>query len=208
MDDGPRSKLIAELRRQGINDERVLAALARVPREQFVPVDAQHEANENVALNIGFGQSISQPYIVALSTQALELAGNERVLEIGTGSGYQAAVLAELAREVYTVERIAALAWDAKERLDALGYRNIRFRIGDGSKGWSSQAPFDRILVTAAADRLPARLKHQLAVGGILVVPIGAEGAQKLYRLRKTGESAFDAKSLCDVRFVPLIQGE
>jgi protein-L-isoaspartate(D-aspartate) O-methyltransferase len=165
---------------RGIHDPRVLDAMRRVPRHRFVDPNALGFAYADRALPIGDGQTISQPYMVASMTEALRLQGPERVLDVGTGSGYQAAILAELAREVVTIERRAELADAARDRLDALGYRNIRVVVGDGSVGFPESAPFDGILVAAAAPRMPASLKHQLADGGRLVIPIGPPGHQRL----------------------------
>lgn len=206
MDGGTRGELIEELRRQGIIDDKVLNALSAVQRERFVSHAQQTQAYENNALPIGHGQTISQPYIVALSTQALELEREHRTLEIGTGSGYQTAVLASLCDHVFTVERIAALSWKAKAVLDELGFAKVRYRIGDGAKGWSSQAPFDRILLTAAAASLPTALIEQLKPGGILVGPVGPTGGQQLIRYVAGCGGPSETSVLCDVRFVPLVQ--
>jgi len=199
--------LLAELRALGIRDERVLSAMERVPRHLFVPPELVPYAYEDRPLPIGAGQTISQPYIVALSTQALELSPQDRVLEIGTGSGYQAAVLAELAGEVYTVERLPELSQAARERLERLGYKNLHFRVGDGTKGWPEEAPFDAILVTAAAPRVPQSLIEQLAEGGRLVIPIGGRESQTLWRMEKRAGRLKKAY-LCPCTFVPLIGEE
>jgi protein-L-isoaspartate(D-aspartate) O-methyltransferase len=200
-------RLLMELRRAGILDPRVLGAIEKTPRELFVPEAFQDQAYENVALPIGHSQTISQPYIVALMTEKLELSGREKVLEIGTGSGYQAAVLARLARRVFTVERHRLLVREAERRFAALRLGNIVTRFGDGIKGWPEQAPFDRIIVTAAASDVPQILVDQLAPGGILVMPVGAEYRdQRLVRVRR-GESACETEELTWVRFVPLIAG-
>ena len=206
--DAARHYMVEEqLRRRGIRDPRVLDAFARLPRHVFVPSESELSAYEDHPLPIGDEQTISQPYMVALMTQCLELKGTERVLEIGTGSGYQTAVLCELAREVYSIERLPALSERAGLTLQYLGYRNVEMRVGDGTLGWPEQAPFDRILVTAAAPDVPPSLKRQLAEGGILVIPVGPVGMQQLMVLRKrAGET--DAKSVCDCVFVKLIGEE
>ena len=202
-----RRELLAELRALGIRDERVLSAMERVPRHLFVPPELVPYAYEDRPLPIGAGQTISQPYIVALSTQALELSLQDRVLEIGTGSGYQAAVLAELAGEVYTVERLPELSQAARERLERLGYRNLYFRVGDGTKGWPDEAPFDAILVTAAAPKVPQSLVEQLAEGGRLVIPIGGRESQDLWLMRRRTRR-LEKVYLCPCTFVPLIGEE
>jgi protein-L-isoaspartate(D-aspartate) O-methyltransferase len=200
-------RLLMELRRTGILDPRVLGALEKTPRELFVPESFQDQAYENVALPIGHSQTISQPYVVALMTEKLELAGREKVLEIGTGSGYQAAILARLTRRVFTVERHRLLVREAEQRFAVLRLGNIVTRFGDGTKGWPEQAPFDRIIVTAAAPDVPQILLDQLALGGILVMPVGAEyHDQRLIRVRR-GESGYETQELAWVRFVPLITG-
>jgi protein-L-isoaspartate(D-aspartate) O-methyltransferase len=200
-------RLLMELRRGGIGDARVLGAIEKTPRELFVPEAFQDQAYENVALPIGDAQTISQPYVVALMTERLELAGREKVLEIGTGSGYQAAILARLARRVFTVERHRLLVREAERRFAALRLGNIVTRFGDGVKGWPEQAPFDRIMVTAAAAEVPVALLDQLAPGGILVPPVGAEyHDQRLIRVRRT-ESGCESEDLAWVRFVPLVAG-
>lgn len=204
-------RLLLELRGAGIGDARVLGAIEKTPREAFVPGAFQDQAYENVALPIGNAQTISQPFVVALMTEKLELTGREKVLEIGTGSGYQAAVLARLARRVYTIERHRELAHEAERRFTALRLGNIVTRFGDGAKGWPEQAPFDRIIVTAAAREVPKVLLDQLAPGGIMVLPIGPEyHDQRLMRVRRTaapGESNDEIEELCWVRFVPLVAG-
>jgi protein-L-isoaspartate(D-aspartate) O-methyltransferase len=200
-------RLVMELRRAGIGDARVLGAIEKTPRELFVPEQFQDQAYENVALPIGNGQTISQPYIVALMTERLELAGREKVLEIGTGSGYQAAILARLARRVFTVERHRPLVREAEQRFAALRLGNIVTRFCDGSKGWPEQAPFDRIIVTAAAPEIAMALCEQLAPDGILVLPVGPEyHDQRLVRVRRT-EAGFATEEIAWVRFVPLVPG-
>ncbi len=199
--------LLRELREEGIHDARVLAALARVPRHAFVPPHLLPHAYEDRPLPIGHGQTISQPYIVALSTEALALRPLDRALEIGTGSGYQTAILAELAGEVYTVERVPELAASAEERLRTLGYTNVRFRVGDGTLGWPEEAPFDAILVTAAAPRVPNPLLAQLAPGGRMVIPVGGRVSQELVLVRRDGDR-WVQRRLCPCTFVPLIGEE
>lgn len=199
-----KTELVNTLRQQGIADETVLSAIFETPREAFVPAVIVGQSYENVALPIGDGQSISQPYIVALTTEALRLTGSERVLEIGTGSGYQAAILARLAGEVYTIERLPDLQIKAKAALASIGVANVRFLIGDGTLGWPDEAPFDRIVVTAAAPRIPLPLVDQLADGGIMVLPVGKEGGQALVAIHKVGHR-LESTKLCSCRFVPLI---
>lgn len=196
-----------QLRRRGIRDERVLAAMSRVPRELFVPGPLAYDAYADSALPIDCEQTISQPIIVALMTEALSLSGRERVLEIGTGSGYQTAIVAELAAEVLSIERHAELSRQAAERLNRLGYPNVRLRIGDGSLGWPEEAPFDRIIVTAAAAESPPALWEQLAEGGVLVAPLGAADQQGLYEMHKIGGRA-ESRFLTACRFVPLVAGK
>ncbi len=199
--------LFAELRREGIRDERVLTAIEQVPRELFVPPTFQGRAYENIPLPIGRAQTISQPLIVALMTEMLQLEERHKVLEIGTGSGYQAAVLAKLCRRVFTIERHRALLKEAEQRFAALRLHNITSRYGDGSKGWQEQTPFDRIIVTAAAPDLPLRLAEQLREGGIMVVPVGKERRdQSLLRVHRTADG-HRIEDLGGVRFVPLLPG-
>jgi protein-L-isoaspartate(D-aspartate) O-methyltransferase len=201
------ARLIGELRAEGISDERVLRAIGHVPREIFVPPTFRERAYENIALPIGHGQTISQPYIVALMTQALEVTDRQIVLEIGTGSGYQAAVLAKLARRVFTIERHRAMTKIAEERFKQLHLRNITARFGDGTKAWPEQPHFDRIIVTAAAAGLPDALFESLNDGGVMVAPVGEDKREQiLYRLRRTGNS-ISSEELCPVRFVPLVHG-
>jgi protein-L-isoaspartate(D-aspartate) O-methyltransferase len=199
--------LLAELRREGISDERVLGAIDRVPRELFVPPTFHGRAYENVPLPIGRAQTISQPLIVALMTEMLQVEERHKVLEVGTGSGYQAAVLAKLCRRLFTIERHRALLKEAEQRFAELRLHNITSRYGDGSKGWQEQAPFDRIIVTAAAPALPLALVEQLREGGIMVVPVGEERReQSLLRIHKMAD-AHRIEDLGEVRFVPLVRG-
>jgi len=194
----------AQIEARGVRDPRVLAAMSEVPRHLFVTAEQRHLAYVDGPLPIGDGQTISQPYIVALMSELLELDGSERVLEVGTGSGYQAAVLARLAGQVYTLERIPELAEKARLRLDDLGCANVNVRIGDGSQGLPEHAPYDGILVTAAAPRVPESLKAQLADGGRLVLPVGGRAGQILERWRRDGR-AFQVERIAPVAFVPLI---
>jgi protein-L-isoaspartate(D-aspartate) O-methyltransferase len=191
-----------QLRGRDIRDQRVLDAMAKVPRHRFVPAEEQSGAYTDYPLPIGFGQTISQPYIVAFMTEALDLAPEHRVLEIGTGSGYQAAVLAELARDVFTIEIVAPLAERSRQLLSELGYRNIHVRAGNGYAGWPEEAPFDRIIVTAAPDEIPPALVQQLKLDGLIAVPVGV-GEQMLQVLRRTPTGLTQLKSL-PVRFVPM----
>jgi len=195
-----------QLSQRGITDRRVLEAMGKVPRELFVPPARRREAYRDGALSIGHGQTISQPYMVALMTEWLHLSGTERVLEIGTGSGYQAAILAELAARVYTVERIDELSREAQELLcDRLGYSNIVFRVGDGTVGWPEQAPFDRVIVTAGAPRRPDVLLEQLGPGGEAVVPVGPQNWQTLMHYRRRPDGEVVERSICECVFVRLI---
>jgi protein-L-isoaspartate(D-aspartate) O-methyltransferase len=197
----------SHLRRRGIRDLRVLEAFRRVPRQQFVLEHDSHAAYEDHPLPIGYDQTISQPYMAALMTQCLELTGSEKVLEIGTGSGYQTAVLCELARQVCSVERIAPLSERAQMTLQFLGYSNFRLRVGDGTLGWPEESPFDRIMVTAAAPDVPASLEKQLAPEGVLAIPVGPVGMQVLMVMRKHAGKT-ESESVCDCVFVRLIGKE
>lgn len=191
---------------RGIDDPRVLEAFRTVPREEFVPEDLVRYAYSDRPLPIGGGQTISQPYIVALTVAALELRGDERVLEIGAGSGYAAAVLGRLAREVYTVERLAPLAEQARERLQRLGFHNVHVACGDGTLGWPEHAPYDAIAVAAGGPDVPRALLEQLAPGGRLVMPVGSEeSSQVLVRVLREPGGGFRREPLGEVRFVPLI---
>ena len=202
--DAQRQSLIKALQQKGIEDQKVLDALLRVPRERFIDQSLQHRAYENNPLPLMHGQTISQPFIVALMTQALALTGHERVLEIGTGSGYQAAILSQLAAWVYSVERYASLSEQAAKRLAQSQCRNVSLAVGDGSLGWPEHAPFDRILVTAAAPRIPAHLVAQLELGGLLVIPIGDQHTQDLLVVQRTLEGQ-KTTSLGLCVFVPLV---
>lgn len=195
-----------QLRNRGIKDARVLAAMGKVPREKFVPPGQRGQAYYDGALGIGHGQTISQPYMVALMTEFLHLTGSERVLEIGSGSGYQAAILAELATHVYTVERLAELSEGARKMLcDELGYDNISFRVGDGTLGWPEEAPFDRIIVTAGAPHRPQALLDQLVPLGEAVVPVGGRHWQMLTHYRRERDGTVEEKGFCECVFVRLI---
>jgi protein-L-isoaspartate(D-aspartate) O-methyltransferase len=191
---------------RGVHDPAVLAAMREVPREAFVDEGLRELAYEDHPLPIAGGQTISQPYIVAYMTEALQLSGTDRVLEIGTGSGYAAAVLSRIVATVHTVERLADLAGSARRRLELLGYTNIIVHEGDGTLGWPEQAPYDAIVVTAGAPQVPKPLLAQLAIGGRLVIPVGPYSyLQTLMRVRRTGEHEYRDEELCGVRFVPLI---
>ena len=202
-----RERLIQRLVEQGIRDPRVLDRIRNVPRHLFVDEAIASRAYEDTALPIGHGQTISQPYVVARMTEAVTIGGTpDRVLEIGTGCGYQTAVLAPLVGRLYSIERIEALLERARERIRELGIRNVRFKHGDGSEGWPSQAPFDAILVAAAPHAIPQKLLDQLGEGGRLVAPVGAEGRQELLRLTRRGDQ-FLRERLGFVSFVPLLGG-
>ncbi|MGC1107929.1 MAG: protein-L-isoaspartate(D-aspartate) O-methyltransferase [Candidatus Acidiferrales bacterium] len=198
-----RAMVSEQIRKRGIHSPRLLEVLERVPRHLFVPEELVAHAYEDRALSIGEGQTISQPYMVGAMTEYLGLEGNERVLEIGAGSGYQAAVLSELAREVVTVENRALLAEAARDRLADLGYRNVHVKIGDGTLGWQEDGPFDAILVAAAAPAVPAPLVEQLAEGGRMVIPVGNSDKQMLLRIRKSAGKILEEK-LFSCQFVPL----
>jgi protein-L-isoaspartate(D-aspartate) O-methyltransferase len=205
--DATRKRLIDEVRRWGVKDERVLEVLAEVPRHEFLEDAFKGRAYENNALPIGLSQTISQPYIVALMTEAiLQGARPHKVLEIGTGSGYQTAVLAELVPAVFTVERLKMLSQQARARLERLGYHNVLFTYADGMNGWPSHAPYDAIVVTAAAERVPQALVDQLAPGGRLVIPVGTPGMQSLQLITRTPKGPV-TRVLGDVSFVPLLGG-
>lgn len=195
----------SQLLPRGIRDERVLSAMAKVPRHPFVPVSERRGAYDDTPLPIGHGQTISQPYIVAFMTEALQLSPDDVVLEIGTGCGYQAAILGELARDVYSIELVPELAERARRTLEAENCRNVHVRAGDGHRGWPEHAPFSKIIVTAAPDVVPAALVDQLAVGGIMILPVGPQfGDQELRIIRKTEQGLVTEHSLA-VRFVPMV---
>jgi len=198
-----RAELISSLRTE-IRDERVLATMARIPRECFVPPEERHLAYEDRPLPIGYDQTISQPLIIAMMTEALALTGNEKVLEVGTGSGYQAAILAELARKVITTERLAPLAESAKKVLDSLGYTNVEVHLAEETLGWLKGAPYNAIMVTAGAPRVPADLLAQLAIGGRMVIPVGSRYVQELYKITKQKKKTI-VQNLGGCRFVSLI---
>ena len=190
---------------RGINNERVLAAMGKVPREEFVPLDLRTETYEDGPLPIGHGQTISQPYIVAFMTEQLRPKSSDRVLEIGSGSGYQAAILAELVSDVYTIEIVQPLAKTAEATLQRLGYKNVHIKMGDGYKGWPEEAPFDAIIVTCAPDKVPQPLVDQLKEDGRMVIPVGERFAQELYLLEKKNGQLKESVTL-PVRFVPMLR--
>ena len=199
-----REKMVKEqIERRGVTDKAVLEAMKKVERHLFVPEDLKNTAYTDSPLPIGYRQTISQPYIVAFMTQAIQPGPDDRVLEIGTGSGYQAAVLAELVKEVYTVEIVEPLAENARLSLEKLGYKNIKVKYGDGYKGWREYSPFDVIVVTAAPPGIPEELINQLKIGGSMIVPIG-EYHQELYLIKKT-ETGLERKALLPVVFVPML---
>lgn len=193
-----------QIRSRGVGDERVLQAMEKVKRHLFIPENNRDLAYQDFPVSIGFGQTISQPYIVAYMTEVLGLKSGEKVLEIGTGSGYQAAILAELVGAVYTIEIIPELAAQARKTISELGYTNVHVRQGDGFKGWPEAAPFDAIMVTAAPDTLPEKLVEQLRIGGRMVIPVGSF-YQELYLITRTARG-FDQRALLPVRFVPMVR--
>ncbi len=200
--------LILRLRRAGITDRRVVTAIEAAPRDLFVPAELRADAYADRALPIDCGQTISAPVIVGMMTAALDVGANDRVLEIGTGTGYQTAILARLARRVHTIERFRTLVAAAELRFRTLRLTNITTLVGDGTKGWPEQAPFDRIIVTASDEAVPEALFKQVRLGGILIMPVGpSDGVQKLIRFDR-GEDGFTQRELADVRFVPLIPGK
>ena len=194
-----------QLKPRGIKDERVLAAMAKVPREEFVPIEARVDAYEDGPLPIGYDQTISQPYIVAFMTEQLRPKPGDRVLEIGSGSGYQAAILAGLVANVYTIEIVEPLAKTAEATLQRLGFTNVHIRVGDGYKGWPEDAPFDAVIVTCAPDKVPQPLVDQLKEGGRMVIPVGERFAQQLYLLEKKNGQLKESATL-PVRFVPMLR--
>ncbi|MCI2426628.1 protein-L-isoaspartate(D-aspartate) O-methyltransferase [Candidatus Acetothermia bacterium] len=203
-----RAKMVErQLKQRGIKDERVLDVMLRVPRHRFLPREIWSLAYCDHPLPIGEGQTISQPYIVGLMSEALRLTGNEKILEIGTGSGYQTAILSELGGQVFTIEGVSSLAQNAKRRLVELGYRNIKFYIGDGTIGRSEEAPFDRIIATGSVPLLPPSLCRQMAEKGIMVIPVGERALQKLLRVSFVGKSVIQ-QVLCQCSFVPLVGKE
>jgi protein-L-isoaspartate(D-aspartate) O-methyltransferase len=202
-----RIRLVMDLRAAGVADTAVLSAIERVPREAFVPPTFRDRAYEDAALPIGHAQTLSRPSVVGLMTQALEAGPRSKVLEIGTGSGYQTSVLARVVRRVYTIERHRELLVEAEARFKALRVHNVVTKFGDGWRGWPEQAPFERIIVTAAPPTIPERLTSQLAVGGIMVLPLGEDRAmQNLIRVRMTADGPH-AEEICAVRFVPMVPG-
>ncbi|HHN73300.1 MAG TPA: protein-L-isoaspartate(D-aspartate) O-methyltransferase [Thermopetrobacter sp.] len=206
-DETRKARLIMALRHHGIRDQRVLEAIEAVPRDLFVPESFRDHAWDDMALPISCGQTISQPYIVAFMTEQLELKPTHRVLEVGTGSGYQAAILSKLVRRVYTIERHRALLEAARERFERLGLKNIESRVGDGYRGWPEAAPFDRIIVTAAAPKPPRALLDQLAEDGIMIIPVDAGPLyQELVKIRRTADG-YERERLIPVRFVPMLHG-
>ena len=208
MNGDPRKiELIMHLRNQGVRDVRVLEAMERIPRELFLPEIFAHQAYADQAMPIACGQTISQPFIVAFMTDRLKVSKRMKVLEIGTGSGYQTAILSLICRRVYTIERYRSLLAAAVGRFDQLRLSNITTMLGDGSKGWPAQAPFERIIVTAAAREPPQALVEQLAVGGIMIVPVDvSESRQELVRISKRPKG-IETEKLLDVRFVPMVEG-
>ena len=201
-----KARLIMTLRGMGVVEADVLSAMERVPRELFVPTALSQHAYENASLPIALEQTISQPYIVARMTAALELTGRERVLEIGTGSGYQAAILSFLCRRVYSIERLRPLLVEAENRFRKLRITNVTSKFGDGAKGWPEGAPFDRVILTCAPPEIPATLLNQLKTGGIMVAPEGRDRTQNLVVVHRT-EDGFEKQDILPVKFVPLIEG-
>ncbi len=199
----------SQIKNRGIRDGKILNAMLSVPRHRFMPANARTYAYEDRPVPIGHNQTISQPYIVARMIDQLELKGGEKVLEVGTGMGYQTAVLAEIADSVYSIERIPELKKRAERIYKELGIDNAHLKVGDGSKGWPEAAPFDRIIVAAAASTVPEDLKEQLAVGGLMIIPVGSHHfGQQLYRIQRENETAYHTEKLDYVAFVPLVQDE
>lgn len=205
--DSLRRRLVDEIAGQGIRDERVLEAVRRIPRHLFVPEEFADRAYENHPVAIGQGQTISQPYMVACMTQALELKGGEKVLEVGSGSGYQTAVLKALHAEVYTIERLPELSDRARQNVERAGYPGVHYRVGDGSRGWPEEAPFDRVLVTAGAPTMPVSLVEQLREGGSMVIPVGGEEEQDLLLVRRD-KGRVTRERICSCIFVKLLGDE
>ena len=201
-----KAKLLMALRAQAIMQSDILAAIETLPRELFIPESLHNHAYENASLPIGYKQTISQPYIVALMTQSLELKKTHRVLEIGTGSGYQAAILSRLCRRVYTLERLRPLLVTAEKRLKELQISNITYRHADGAKGWPEAAPFDRIIITCQVTEIPPILLEQLKIEGILIAPVGPSGKEELVRVKRESDG-FNYETLMPVRFVPMVSG-
>ncbi len=202
-----KARLISELRDEGIKDEGILSALAAIPREEFIPKVLRSQAYENAALPINSGQTISQPFVVAFMTEALGISKNHKILEVGTGSGYQSVVLAKLCRRLFTIERHLPLLNGAAQMFKKLNIFNVTTLFGNGMKGWPEQAPFDRIMVTAASEEIPDLLLQQLKVGGIMVIPIGPQGkTQHIIRITRRGDE-FVEENLMPVKFVPLLPG-
>ncbi|MBW1828390.1 MAG: protein-L-isoaspartate(D-aspartate) O-methyltransferase [Deltaproteobacteria bacterium] len=206
--DSQRHQMVKEqIIARGVKDPRVIKAMEKIPRHDFVPIRLSAHSYMDTPLPIGLGQTISQPYIVAFMTEALDLRSGDRILEIGTGSGYQAAVLAELVSAVYTIEILPELGERAKETLEKLQYKNIHVKIGDGFKGWPEMAPFDAVIVTCAPEQIPPALVDQLKEGGRMIIPVGKEGGvQKLVKLTKH-EGKVQTQAVMDVRFVPMVEG-
>lgn len=204
---GLRKRLIQELRELGIKEEAVLRAIEKIPRHLFIDASFEDQAYENSPFPIGRNQTISNPYTVAYQSQLLQLKPGDKVLEIGTGSGYQAAVLAELGAEVYTIERHKPLSEQAKKLLKAQGYKQVKCTFGDGFAGWPEMAPFDKILITAAAPEIPQALLRQLAVGGVLVVPLGQGEQQRMLRITRKDTKRFEQEKLDYFTFVPMLKG-
>jgi protein-L-isoaspartate(D-aspartate) O-methyltransferase len=208
LDNARKIMIENHLKLRGVKDPLVLRAMEEVPREMFLPPELAQLAYNDSPLPIGEGQTISQPYIVAVMTEMLELKRDDRVLEVGTGSGYAAAVLSRIVDQVHTIERLPRLAEAARETLRRMGYDNIHVHLGDGSLGWPEHAPYDAIVVTAGSPDVPRSLRNQLAVGGRLVIPIGSGLVQDLVRIRRTGKADFERENLLGVRFVPLVGDE
>jgi protein-L-isoaspartate(D-aspartate) O-methyltransferase len=202
-----RERMVAEIRKRDVHDDRVLEAMRQIPREAFVPADLRDRAYEDCALPIGEGQTISQPYVVALMLELARLDSGSRVLDVGTGSGYAAVLLSRLAGEVYTIERQAALFESARAVIERLGCTNVHCRLGDGSHGWREHAPFDAIVTAAGTDSVPEELLEQLKIGGRLVLPVGSEPSyQRLLRITRIDQARYDSEDFGPVSFVPLVR--